>query len=333
MITLISLTLLIQDGDGFNQIKSSREFTFTIYNDKLRTISAESDVLAKPNKQNNQIVLFTSSRSYSKFIQTTNSTVKNLYPNLRALRVDLLYSEVQLLKDQGNQVVPQSFFSLTLESQKSLTNPDRVSLFQENARAEIIGLDGLHQLGYNGSEVNIAVIDNGIDALHPDLIGRVIFGVDISTGNSFPCKNHGTLVAGTIIGNPVDNNLELTGTAVGSTLFDVSFGCIGNTVEGDILAGFEWILQNNSTIDVVNTSFGGFAPAWDFIVEKLETAGIITIGSAGNSGPALHSTLSGGPGNSLYAISVGSVNHDSGLSTFSSRGPAHNMNFKPAVLG
>jgi subtilisin family serine protease len=141
---------------------------------------------------------------------------------------------------------------------------------------------------FSYNDVNVAVVDTGIDTEHPDL--NVVGGVDCSpkqemsmygsttfftqdvkdATNPFgPIEiapdapgwqdgmGHGTHVSGTI--GALDNDLGVVGVAPGVNLYAVRVLDSGGsgTVES-IICGLEWIVRNNGRIgfDVVNMSLG-----------------------------------------------------------------------------
>src|SRR4051812_2248024 len=62
----------------------------------------------------------------------------------------------------------------------------------------------VHQIGQGGG-VTVAVIDNGINGNHPDLVGNVLSGVGLLPGHPSnaweDASDHGTAMAGTIAGH------------------------------------------------------------------------------------------------------------------------------------
>jgi subtilisin len=104
-------------------------------------------------------------------------------------------------------------------------------------------------------DVDVAVIDTGIDPTHPDL--NVVGGVNCSTGNSYADGHgHGTHVAGTIAAK--DNGIGVVGVAPGARLWAVrvlnnqGFGSFS-----DIICGIDWVTARASMIEVANMSLGG----------------------------------------------------------------------------
>jgi subtilisin family serine protease len=111
--------------------------------------------------------------------------------------------------------------------------------------------------------VDVAVIDTGVDFQHPDL--NVAGGVDCSGGSPLrgACVSggnddhgHGTHVAGTI--GAIDNGVGVVGVAPGARLWAVKvLKSNGNGYTSWIVAGIDWIAKNVATIDVANMSLGG----------------------------------------------------------------------------
>ena len=119
----------------------------------------------------------------------------------------------------------------------------------------------------NGSDdyrvdVDVAVIDTGVDFQHPDL--NVVGGVNC-TGKIFfaTCVNggdddhyHGTHVAGTI--GALDNGIGVVGVAPGARIWAVKvLNKNGSGYSSWIIAGIDWVAQHADTIKVANMSLGG----------------------------------------------------------------------------
>ncbi|MDR7082486.1 subtilisin family serine protease [Arthrobacter ginsengisoli] len=114
-------------------------------------------------------------------------------------------------------------------------------------------------------DVNVAVIDSGIDASHPDL--NVRGGIDCSTGS--PVKvtptdkvGHGTFVAGVI--GAKDNSQGVIGAAPGTPLWSVRVVNDADVITEEMLiCAIDWVTgtrkDNNADndIEVANISIGG----------------------------------------------------------------------------
>ncbi len=104
-------------------------------------------------------------------------------------------------------------------------------------------------------DVDVAIIDTGIDLDHPDL--NVVDGVNCSTGRSYDDGNgHGTHVAGTVAAK--DDGNGVVGVAPGARLYAVRV--LDNRGSGSwssVVCGIDWVTKNAGTIEVANMSLGG----------------------------------------------------------------------------
>ena len=110
----------------------------------------------------------------------------------------------------------------------------------------------------NGSgavNVDVAVIDTGIQRNHPDL--NVVGGKNCQTGSSYDDGHgHGTHVAGTIAAK--DDGNGVVGVAPGARLWAVRvLNNSGSGTTSTIICGVDWVTANAGTIEVANMSLGG----------------------------------------------------------------------------
>ena len=151
-------------------------------------------------------------------------------------------------------------------------------------------------LGINGVDdyrvdVDVAVVDTGIDFEHPDL--NVVGGVNCSGGSPFSGNcvpggdddhYHGTHVAGTI--GAIDNGFGVVGVAPGARLWSVKvLKSNGSGYTSWIVAGLDWIAANADTIEVANMSLGGsgFNQAEYDAIQGCVNKGVAFAVAAGNS--------------------------------------------------
>ena len=145
-------------------------------------------------------------------------------------------------------------------------------------------------------DVDVAVIDTGVDFEHPDL--NVAGGVScLSTSGGGPpwsrtyyCETggdddhyHGTHVAGTI--GAIDNGIGVVGVAPGARIWAVKvLDSSGSGYEGGIVAGIDWVAANADTIEVANMSLGGsgFSQAEYDAIQGAVNAGVAFAVAAGN---------------------------------------------------
>jgi subtilisin family serine protease len=137
------------------------------------------------------------------------------------------------------------------------------------------------------ADVDVAVIDTGIDFQHPDLdverrasclAGSCVenSGVD---GNS-----HGTHVAGTI--GAIDNAAGVVGMAPGARMWAVKVLSDGGSgAESRVIAGVDWVTAHANEIEVANMSLGCLCAmfALDKAVTASVEAGVVYAVAAGNN--------------------------------------------------
>ena len=109
--------------------------------------------------------------------------------------------------------------------------------------------------GAGAVDVDIAVIDTGIDLDHPDL--NVAGGVNCSTGTSYDDGNgHGTHVAGTAAAK--DDANGVVGVAPGARLWAVRvLDDSGSGSWSSVICGVDWVTAHASDIEVANLSLAG----------------------------------------------------------------------------
>ena len=156
-------------------------------------------------------------------------------------------------------------------------------------------------------DVDVAVIDTGVDFQHPDL--NVAGGVNCY--NWFPftasCKAggdddhfHGTHVAGTI--GALDNGIGVVGVAPGARIWAVKvLSSSGSGYESQIVAGIDWVAANAATIEVANMSLGGsgFSQAEYDAIQGAVNAGVAFAAAAGNDDADANNYSPGGFDNVL----------------------------------
>jgi subtilisin len=149
----------------------------------------------------------------------------------------------------------------------------------------------------NGSgevNVDIAVIDTGIDLDHPDLNAN--HGTNCVSPGA-PAEDdhgHGTHVAGTAAAR--DNDIGVVGVAPGARVWAVKvLNAAGSGTTSQIVCGIDWVTRNAGTIEVANMSLGGLSlfgslstcsSTWDPMhpaICRSVNAGVTYAVAAGNS--------------------------------------------------
>ncbi|NCD17948.1 MAG: PKD domain-containing protein, partial [Actinobacteria bacterium] len=141
-------------------------------------------------------------------------------------------------------------------------------------------------------DVDVAVIDTGIDREHPDLnvVGGTTCLTTTCSGNGDDDHYHGTHVAGTIAAR--DNGDFVVGVAPGARLHAVKvLNSSGSGTTDGIVAGIDWVASHNldadpdNDIEVANMSLGGrgYSDAEYLAIQGAVDAGVAFAVAAGNS--------------------------------------------------
>ncbi|MGV7226672.1 MAG: S8 family serine peptidase [Nitrosopumilus sp.] len=198
------------------------------------------------------------------------------------------------------------------------------------------GISLIHATTTGTVDVNVAVIDTGIDENHPDL--NVVDGVNfVFRGkNTFDDGHgHGTHVAGTI--GAIDNAQGVIGVAPGANLYSVRvLDNSGSGTYSGVIAGIDWVAANAETIDVANMSLGGGASqAINQAVESAVAAGVVFVVAAGNENT---DACTKSPASAPSAITVSALDDRNGIlgsndsfASFSNSGSCVDM-IAPGVL-
>jgi subtilisin family serine protease len=177
-----------------------------------------------------------------------------------------------------------------LERRPDIAYIERDRKFYTTAQTIPTGIDRMDaELRFTGTDadVDIAIIDTGIDLDHPDLkvagsTNCARFGGCLDGGGN-DGHGHGTHVAGTAAA--MHNNLGVVGVAPGARLWAVRV--LNNNGSGWtswIIAGIDWVTEHADTIEVANMSLGGqgFSNAMREAIQESVAQGVVYIVSAGN---------------------------------------------------
>jgi subtilisin family serine protease len=187
-----------------------------------------------------------------------------------------------------------------------------------------IGGDVAHARGLTGAGVIVGVIDTGVDTSHPDLATQVTAAENFTDdgGDGHDVVGHGTHVASIIAGTGAASGGQLAGVAPGARLVSgracEELGCLDSWM----IAAMEWAVLDQHA-QIVNISIGGpDTPGIDALeaeVAQLSAQfGTLFVIAAGNdfTDGSIES-----PGSADAALTVGAVDRDDQLASFSSRGP------------
>ncbi len=188
-------------------------------------------------------------------------------------------------------------------------NLDRV-----DERANILN-DKYYYPSSAGENVNVYIIDTGIDIRHSEFEGRAIWGTNTVDNINSDCNSHGTHVAGTV-------GSKTYGIAKKCTLIAVKvLDCKGSGSYSGVIAGMEYTLKShraNNKTSVVNMSLGGpMSIIVNNAVKELTKNGIHIIVAAGNSNA---DACKSSPASERSAMSVGATTKNNQLASFSNWG-------------
>jgi aqualysin 1 len=177
-------------------------------------------------------------------------------------------------------------------------------------------LDSLYTQSGTGKNINVYIMDTGIQTTHTDFQGRATAVYDaIKDGNgSTDCNGHGTFVAGLVGG-------YVYGVAKEANLRSVRvLDCSGNGSTSNIIAAIDWISANAPKPSVVNMSFGGAASSsLDNAVQQAISLDYVYVVAAGNNSTDVSNVS---PARVSSAYTVGSRDSQGNRSSFSNYGGA-----------
>jgi subtilisin family serine protease len=168
--------------------------------------------------------------------------------------------------------------------------------------------------------VIIAIVDTGVDLLHPDLknkiksSGRDVFNNDFDATDD---HGHGTVVAG-IAAAETNNNEGIAGVAWNSKILPVKVtGKDGIGPEDKVAEGIRWAVDNGA--NVINLSMGSEEPTF-LIRDAMKYAydkNVVVAVSAGNSNGPVHYPAAYDD----YVLAVAATDYNDNRTSWSSYGP------------
>ncbi len=200
----------------------------------------------------------------------------------------------------------------------------------------LINLPDAWNITQGSADIPLAVIDDGIDANHPDFMGRVAGGYDfISNSETVTPGSHGTHVGGTM-GASSNNGVGVAGVTWTNPLINLRVlpGGTDDVINSAILYAAGIAVQNSAgatvmparAARVMNLSLGPDnrmcvdippSPAARDAVARALAAGTVVVVAAGNDNCNVLDTLAVIPG----VIAVAAVDRNGARATYSTAGP------------
>jgi subtilisin len=223
------------------------------------------------------------------------ATVAHAHAAAQHAQVGFVYSAA--VKGYSAALSAAAVRALRADPQVAAVVPDReVHLAAQMLPTGINRVDGERSSAVSGNgsgsvNVDIAILDTGIDTSHPDL--NVVGGVACNGSGYKDEHGHGTHVAG--IAAARDNGIGVVGVAPGARLWAVRvLSASGSGAWSNLICGVDWVTRNAARIKVANMSLGGSGSepsgagcstgdALHDAVCRSVAAGVTYVAAAGNS--------------------------------------------------
>ncbi len=221
---------------------------------------------------------------------------------------------------------------------------------------ELLGIPAMHQAGFTGKGITVAVFDSGFPGLdkasafsHVFTNSQVLGQLNVVrpwNKDVFRDNEHGTQVASLILANQA-------GTLVaGAHQAKVIFAITEDVATEYPIEELNWVraaeYADSLGVDIINSSLGYLdfdEPSLTYTKSQLDgkttyvtrgatlaaKRGILVVNSVGNYGSAGSSSLVA-PADADGILAVGAVNSSSTVSSFSSRGPTADGRIKPELV-
>ena len=279
------------------------------------------------------------------WMSPNNSTTKTYIVQFNAAASQSNKSKIKDgLKSKGKDMTDLSIIdgfsaSLTSEELAQMNGNANIKLIEEDGiggggAVASWGLDRIDQCDlpldssytstYDGTNVNVFILDSGIRSTHNDFGGRVLGCYDFvsSNGNVLDCATsdwhgHGTHVAGTAAG-------ETCGVAKNANIYSLRILDINNSgMYSWWINALNWVVNNKDSIPgqkVINMSvWGGKSTSLNNAVNNAVAAGITVVTIAGNNNGVDACNYS--PSSATNAITVAATDLTDNIASFSNIGP------------
>lgn len=243
---------------------------------------------------------------------------------VRAFAADLTPDEVAALKRSPDVRYVSAVVERHASSEGPLPNGSVYAASQSMPYGvSMIHADELWPLTRGGQEINVAILDTGVDSRHPDLIANITgsYNTFTKTGDVMDDHGHGTHVTGILAA--VDNKIGVIGVAPEARIWSVKvLDKTGFGADENVVAGIDWVLNKKREIGgdwIMSLSLGSSqnSPVEEEAFERAVAEGLIVVAAAGNRSfpdvqfPAAY------PG----VIAVGAIDATGALASFSDHGP------------
>ena len=260
--------------------------------------------------------------------------VIDTFENVRIISVEADDAEVQRMKNdtslsfvQPNNTIRNDFIS------PSPSRPKLMLSYNEQPNS-LINLPKAREEGLTGQNVNVCVVDTGVNTSHEALSGRIggyasFIKEPDGTINTTDYIGHGTHVSGIIAGYMPSKNFM--GIAPNARIYSAKvFNKEKDSTTESLVNAIDWCLSENTS--VINMSLGyayikgadySYLNPLNYAITKAYNQGVLTVAASGNEGDTdLSSDNVNYPARFTNAISVASSDSSGRISYFSNRGPS-----------
>src|SRR3989344_503907 len=359
--------VLVRKARLENELQDLREKSISYkenYEEASKSLNALNFIYNYPKRDINKVLYSNAQKKYAELQESFDDKIEN-YENefnrefknsLEEVKEELRLDESRIKREFNGDLFNGVVLDIDEEQAKEIEKLDNVENVFPNEivyaaldkSVPVINADIIvKEFGLTGENVTVAVIDTGIDPRHeslddlddnpntddPKIIGFNDF-VNFKQ-DSYDDHFHGTHVAGICCGTGGINHTYV-GVAPKAKLVGVKvLGDHGSGTYDQVIAGMEWVAQNKDryNIRVASMSLGGRArpdnDPMEYAANALVDYGITLVVAAGNSGPSSRTIAS--PGTAEKAITVGAINNNLEIASFSSRGPTSDGRIKPDI--
>ncbi|MEL7121070.1 MAG: S8 family serine peptidase [Bacteroidota bacterium] len=264
--------------------------------------SIEAEKMKSVAEQNSNIIYWEEEKVFS--IQDSKSLLQSMKEDLAALSIKLE------------------------ELEKIIQSETEVDTPKDTKFSWGMGAIGIHESKLTGKGVNIAILDTGFFAAHPDFQNRDLMGKSFIKNESWDKdgNGHGTHCAGVAVGDTSQDGFRYgianeASIAIGKVLKDNGLGS-----SSGIIDAIDWALEKQ--MDIISMSFGlrvkiGEAPSpiFEFIGRKALNQNCLLIAAAGNDSdrPNLPRPVSS-PANAESIMAVAALDQQLRVAKFSNGG-------------
>ena len=169
----------------------------------------------------------------------------------------------------------------------------------------------------------VAILDTGVDALHPDLAGVVVSGISMLGGSNgmMDPSGHGTWLAGIVAartdGVPMEGIAGVAFTGVQIVPVTV-LNSVGAGRDSDVIAGVMWAADNGADVLLMAFSDPGFSRNLQDAIDYAWSKGAVIVAAAGNTASSDPTFPAGDRG----VMGVAATDATDALASFSNAGEA-----------